>query len=205
MAATSSRSVVRSAASSEANGSSSSTTSGSVARARARATRWRSPPDSSWGYERDPVGEADQLQALLDPALAGLAEPDVVGHGQVGEQRAVLEHHADAAPVGLDPGAVPGDHPAADRHGAGVGHLEPGDDPEQRGLARAARAEQRHHLARGATSTVASSTARVPPNDFAMRVAEIAIGSFTWAHRSRGRGDLPRSSKAAATHDIRQP
>ena len=52
MPATSSRRLVRSPASSEANGSSSSTTSGSMASARARATRWRSPPDSSCGYER---------------------------------------------------------------------------------------------------------------------------------------------------------
>ena len=32
------------------------------------ATRWRSPPESSWGYDRRPVGQPDQLEALLRPA-----------------------------------------------------------------------------------------------------------------------------------------
>ena len=49
IAATSSRSASRRPASSAANGSSSRTTSGSAASARASATRWRSPPESSCG------------------------------------------------------------------------------------------------------------------------------------------------------------
>jgi hypothetical protein len=59
----------------------------------------------------------------------------------VREQRALLEDHADAARLGLDPRARPRDRPAADPHAAGVGALEAGDQPQQRRLAGAARAE----------------------------------------------------------------
>ena len=91
--------------SSDANGSSSSTTSGSGASARASATRWRSPPDSSCGYDARSVGEADERQALVDPPGPGVAEADVAGDREVREERAVLEDHADAAVLGLDPHA----------------------------------------------------------------------------------------------------
>jgi hypothetical protein len=99
------------------------------------------------GVGPGPVGEADQLEALLDAARPRLAEADVAGHGQVREQRTVLEDHAHPPLVGLLPRAVAGDEPVADGDGAGVGHLEAGDDPQQRRLARAARPEQGHELA----------------------------------------------------------
>ena len=41
-----------------------------------------------------------------------------------------------------------GDVPAVDQHLAGVGELEPGDDPQRGRLAAAGRAEQRDELAR---------------------------------------------------------
>ena len=95
------------------------------------------------------VGEADELEAL-GHALAPLgAEADVAGHRQVREQRAVLEDHADPPVLGLDPHAVAGHGAARDRHAARVGLLEAGDHAQQRGLARAARPEQGHQLARG--------------------------------------------------------
>jgi hypothetical protein len=50
----------------------------------------------------------------------------------------VLEHEADLAPLRRHAGRVL----ALDLHRARIGLLEAGDDPQQRRLARAARAEQ---------------------------------------------------------------
>lgn len=50
---------------------------------------------------RGEVVELDQLQKLAHQALAlwmlADAEADIVGHAEMGEQRVVLEHHADPA------------------------------------------------------------------------------------------------------------
>ena len=67
---------------------------------------------------REPIGErgqVDQREHLPDAgdplgarqlAVGGAqAERDVLRHGQVREQRTVLEHHADAAPLGVYPRA----------------------------------------------------------------------------------------------------
>jgi hypothetical protein len=60
----------------------------------------------------------------------------------VREQQEVLEHHADVARVGRQPRDVA----SADQDVAGIGRLEPGDHPQQRGLARTAGPEQREEL-----------------------------------------------------------
>ncbi len=101
------------------------------------------------GVGRSAIGQADQGQALLDPAGTGLAEADVGGHGQVGEQRSVLEHHADPPALWLDPGTSARHGLPADRHRARVRSLETGHETEQGGLAGAARAEERHDLTLG--------------------------------------------------------
>ena len=59
------------------------------------------------------------------------------------EQKEVLEHHADAAQVGRQPGHVG----AADLHPAAIGRLQTGNDAQQRGLARTAGPQQREELA----------------------------------------------------------
>src|SRR5262249_55433747 len=69
---------------------------------------------------------------------------DVLEHVHVSEQRVVLEDEADP-PVAR---AALGGVLAVERDRAGVGVLEPGDQPEQRRLARARGAEQRDELAR---------------------------------------------------------
>lgn len=77
------------------------------------------------------VGELHQAQHLRDPApaLAGLdplhaqAEGDVARHRQVGEERVVLEDHADAATLGRQMGDVV----AADADAAPVQGREAGD------------------------------------------------------------------------------
>ncbi len=92
------------------------------------------------------VSEAHQIEAVLHAAGPRATEADVAGDGEVREERAVLEDHADAPPVGLLPGVVAG-HPApADLHGPGVGRLEARDDAQEGGLARAAGPQQRDEL-----------------------------------------------------------
>jgi hypothetical protein len=77
----------------------------------------------------------------------------VAEHGHVREQVEMLEHHAGlgaergelavARQTGL--GAAEGDMAGADPHLAAIGRLEQVDAAQQGRLARAARAEQRHH------------------------------------------------------------
>ena len=76
------------------------------------------------------------LRALADPQPEG----DVLAHGHVRERRVVLEHEPDATL--LRPARAVTSSPSIST-GPGVGRLEPGDDPQQRRLARAARAQQR--------------------------------------------------------------
>ena len=91
----------------------------------------------------------DEIEELLDPVGGGPVEPegDVRPHVEMREQRPVLEDEADAAPFRRRPVALAGDAPPTDLDGSGVGAFEPGDHAEGRGLAAAARAEQRHDLA----------------------------------------------------------
>jgi hypothetical protein len=70
---------------------------------------------------------------------------DVVAHGHVLEGRVVLEHEADAALLRRDARDVV----AVDLDRPRVGGLQAADDPQQRRLARATRAEQRGQRAVG--------------------------------------------------------
>ena len=74
-------------------------------------------------------------------------EGDVLVHGLVGPDRVVLEHHAHPSPLRRDDGLRRGDGPAVHSDGPGVGREEARDEPEERGLAAAARAQQRQELA----------------------------------------------------------
>src|SRR5262249_51910601 len=92
--------------------------------------------------ERERVGDPAHYLRLGDPAHAQ-AVADIRRHVHVGEQRVVLEHDADLAPIRRDirdPLAVDGDL-------AAVRHQKAGDEVEQRGLAAAGRPEQRYQLA----------------------------------------------------------
>jgi hypothetical protein len=64
----------------------------------------------------------------------GRVEPerDILCDGHVLEQGVMLEHEADAAGGGLEVGDVL----VAEEHPTLVGEFQPGDDPQQRGLAR---------------------------------------------------------------------
>ena len=76
-----------------------------------------------------PVRDGARRGAVVGPVLQ--PEGDVLLHGQVREQREVLEHEADVAPVG----GPTGQRLAAQRHGAGVERLEARDGAQQDGLA----------------------------------------------------------------------
>src|SRR3954447_16728071 len=80
--------------------------------------------------------------ALVDLALVALAdlqsERDIVVHGHVLERGVVLEHEAHVALLRRNARRVA----PLDQDPAAVRALEPGDDPKQRRLAAAARAEE---------------------------------------------------------------
>ena len=87
---------------------------GSMARARARATRCCWPPEIWWAYRSACVGEPDEIQHLAGAALAGglvaaaQLEPElhVLAGGHVREQAVGLEHHPHVALVGGHAGEV---------------------------------------------------------------------------------------------------
>ena len=119
-----------------------SRTSASWASARARATRWRMPPDSSCGRlspkpSRWTLSSSSATRprrsALGDACAACSASSTFSRHGQPREQRRLLEHERGAA-------ASTSTEPA-------LRLVEPGDEVEQRGLAAARRADEAHELA----------------------------------------------------------
>ena len=81
----------------------------------------------------------------LRPLADRQPEGDVVAHGHVLERGVVLEHEADAALLRRQLRRVA----AGDDDRAGVGLLEPGDDPQQRRLAASRGPEQRGQRAVG--------------------------------------------------------
>ncbi len=120
-----------------------------MASARAMATRWAWPPDSSRGLRCGQLGDAEALQPVAGhrlgrlPALAAraTAERDVVERSEVGEEQLALEDQAHP--------------PLADRRGEQVGVAqerraldvdEPRDRVEQAALAGAVRADDGQHL-----------------------------------------------------------
>ena len=149
-----SRSSLRTLASSAPNGSSSSSTLGSTASARASAMRCRWPPESCEGSRCANCDRCTSSSSSstrrgdlgLGPLADLEAEGDVLRHGHVLERRRSAGTRsrrcasAAAACVASTPSML-------DR--ARVGRLEPGDDPQQRGLAAAGRAEQGGQLAGG--------------------------------------------------------
>ena len=86
-----------------------------------------------------------RLAFRLRHAVHFQTEGHVLTHGHVRVKRVALEHHRDAALGGRD--VV--DHLARDLDGAFRRILQPGDHPQQGGLAAARGAEDREHLARG--------------------------------------------------------
>ena len=115
--------------------------------------RWRSPTDSRHTSRLRIERQAVVARHLRQPrrhgrkALAAVeAERDVLGDGQVLEQREMLEHHADAERARLRR-AGELDRLALPAHLAGARLDQAVDDLHQRRLAGAVLAEQRVDLA----------------------------------------------------------
>ena len=94
----------------------------------------------------EPEHPRDVSDAALDLLLRGLPhlEPvgEVLGHGEVGVQSVVLEHHRDVTVTGSEPG----DLAVADPDLAVADLLESGEHAKQRRLAAAGRADEHHEL-----------------------------------------------------------
>ena len=92
------------------------------------------------GVERAPVDDAEAGELRL------VAEIDVLADGEVGQERLLLEHHADALAVGVgrieQPRRLPGDQDLP-----GVGLIDAAQDLHQRRLAGAVLADQADDLA----------------------------------------------------------
>ncbi len=150
--ATASRVSTRNPASRAENGSSSSSSRGEGASARAKATRCCSPPDSSCGAAWHNARAARPGPAVFDPARLvrslGALQPEgnVVRHGKMRKQRALLRHIANAAL--LRPHAGPGEASIScpSRISPPSRRSKPGDQPQQRRLAAARSPQNRHQL-----------------------------------------------------------
>jgi len=148
------------------------------------------------------VDEPEQLvDAGLDLLLGPLAdrqpEGHVLGHRHVLEGGVVLEHEPHVAALRRRAGGVL----AANPHGAGVRLLEPGDHPQQRGLAAPARAEQRgerpvadleRHLVQG--DEVAEALRDRVDDDAHVRAS---LGLITFMASSVARASRARTTEAA--------
>ena len=93
------------------------------------------------------VYQIQRLGHLGGPLAAGDPVAHVAGHIQVGEQRPVLEHHAHMAVLGPNPGAAAVHCGSVQADLPLIGPLQPGDEPQQGGLAAPARSQKRQHLA----------------------------------------------------------
>ena len=151
IAFSSSCSVIRVCASTAANGSSISMTSGFAASVRATATRCRMPPDSSCGYFCSKPGEPDQLdeaphgRGALGRGTPWISSPWAMfrSHGAPGQDGELLKDDAAIAGRARSTGRP------SSRTSPRGGRDEAGQDAEQRGLAAAARPDQREELAFG--------------------------------------------------------
>ena len=136
--------------------SSMSSTSGSCSSVMASASICCWPPDSDAGQLRPggrrASGNRSSTRAIRRVAVRGVAAVDVGAHLEVLADRHLREH-ALAAGQQVDAvlhallGRDVGDRRAVQPHDAARRRAEPGDDAQDRRLARAVRAEQREHLA----------------------------------------------------------
>ena len=94
------------------------------------------------------AGEPDELEAL-GHALAGRVapKPTLPATVRCGNSAPCWKTMPMRRASGSTQAPAPGDRPPGDPHGARVGALEAGDHPQQRRLARAARAEHREEAA----------------------------------------------------------
>ena len=108
-------------------------------------------PGAGVGGQADPVQPGGGPAAGLGPAQAAGAQPegDVLQRRQVREEQVVLEHEADRPLLGRHPGAGLGvlQHHPVEHDPPAVQGQQPGQGPQQGGLAGPVGAEQHHQLA----------------------------------------------------------
>ena len=105
------------------------------------------PPIQDTLVQPDDIGELGD--ARLPSGLApGEAETDIVGNGQMREQRTVLRHHANTAPVRRNEDAFVGESLSIEHDAPAIRRLEAGDEPQQGGLAAAGRPDDGRAAAR---------------------------------------------------------
>jgi hypothetical protein len=99
------------------------------------------------------AGQPDRVQQVQRPAAAPFPgrypESHVAKDREVREEAALLRDIADPPPFRRDMHIRPVRHRAADPHRPAVGALESGEDPQQRGLPAAGRAEDGGQRTRG--------------------------------------------------------
>ena len=124
------------------------------------------------------------------------AEHDVLGDGEMREQRVGLEHHRDAA---LRRAAAPVTSRPSMTMRPALGGLEPGDQPQRRRLAAARRAEQRRRACRlGREAGAVDRLGRAPVLAHALE-AKLHPASFDAAPRPVQPGEPPSSCRKART------
>ena len=115
--------------------------------------------------EADEVEELSHAASAIGCGNAGNLEPvgDVASHVEMGEQTMVLEHQAETPSMGRYRGQIS----PAEHHPASGQRLQAGHGPQQGRLARPARPDHRHHLARAdvETETVEHQGVLVPDRD----------------------------------------
>ena len=94
-------------------------------------------------HQREHLGDARMRRFARELRAHAQREADIVRHRHVRKQRVGLEHHADIALVRRHVG----DRALVEQDVAGIGSDEAGDQIERGGLARSARAQQRHECA----------------------------------------------------------
>ena len=126
------------------NGSSISRIRRSWARARARATRWRMPPESSWGRLVAKPSRRTSSSSSLGPGLAGGLADARGGAGPARRCGSTLSQGNSAASWNIRVAS-----PAGPFDPAGRRPVQPGDQVEQGALATAGRPDEADELARG--------------------------------------------------------
>src|SRR5690606_24230558 len=124
-------------------------------------------------------------------SLLANAEGDVLGHVQMGEQRVILEHHADAALFRCQGEAAAGNDLAGQLDLALLHGFEPGDGPQRGGLAAAGGAEQ--------AADVAGVEVQVQvPHHLVRLVAAVQVAQLQQGlvHAWRYAGSISSSSRA---------
>ena len=124
-------------------GSSSSSRLAFVSKLRASATRCRSPAGQRGDAAGKQGGEVERGDDFVQGRAAGMCPSrrvqQVAAHGKMAEQACVLEYATDGAPVRREVDVAGAVEPGlSSQRDASARVFEPGDQPQQRGLAAAA-------------------------------------------------------------------